>query len=626
MRVLTLDRIVFASMLLWLLGAAVAPAAADSAVSTDASLVRRTHNGSVRGFTDSNDADVWLGIPFAQAPVGSLRWRAPRPPQSWTDVRSGKELGSPCSQPKSGFSSQDSATTTSQIGAEDCLYLNVLKPHRSTNRAPGDEHLPVMVWIHGGGYVVGQGTGEISRLAARRNIVIVSINYRLGLFGWFRHPALHGASDSAEDRSGNYALLDQIRALEWVRDNIAAFGGDPGNVTIAGQSAGGFSVLSLLASEKAAGLFHRAISQSGGVINSSIEEAENFIDAPRPGLPKSSGEVLLQLLIDDGKAADRSAAKRVLAKMRGERIAQYLHSKDFAAFQRAYAGINDSSSSRQMSKWYLSKLPWLVTDGTVLPKAGSPAGLAQARRQAVPVILGATRDEDRAFLVQDDNFARLAPGGELIMRDERRFMLADEYLSRLHRVNATHEPAAILAAQQPDSVFVYRFDWDLAKPPYPGLQRLPAGAPHAADLRATFGDPNLYTSFFGAPTPTFQEEFAPITEAMTSYLMQFVRTGAPGKGGGDTLPSWDAWLASGKVMRFDAQRNGGMQLEPERLTKSALLEQMAHDERLPASEERCEFLRSLMNYFYLGPLLTVRDYQAFDAGQCAARFPLGWHP
>lgn len=618
-----------AFMAVWLPCTGGAHAAdAQQASPADASLIRSIQNGRVLGFTDRNGADVWLGIPFAKAPVGELRWRAPRPPQSWSGVRSGLQAGSPCSQPRLDVSSQDYSAGNALMGSEDCLYLNVLTPHRPADEiANPQQRRAVIVWIHGGGYVVGQGDESISALAARRDVIIVSINYRLGLFGWFRHPALQRQSDSAEDRSGNYALLDQIRALEWVRDNIAAFGGDPGNVTIAGQSAGGFSVLSLLASPRATGLLHRAISQSGGVINSSIEEAENFVDDARPGLPKSSGEVLLQLLIDDGKAPDRRTAKDVLAKMSGAGIADYLHGKDFVAFQRAYRSINDSPTSRQMSKWYLSKLPWLVTDGVVLPKEGSLFALTQqARRQVVPVIFGATSEEDRGFLTYDTAFAEVSGSGALVMKDERRFLLADEYLNKLHRVNAAYEPAAILAAQQPDSVFVYRFDWDGAKPPYSGPQQLPAGATHGADLQATFGDANLFASYFGPPSRSFMEEFPPIAEAVTSYWTEFARSGAPGKGRSGALLPWEAWTVSGKVMRFDAQRKGGVQLAPEQLTKPGLLGQMAQDERFRSNDERCEFLLSLLNYFYLGPLLTVKDYESFAGGSCIARFPLGWHP
>ena len=175
-------------------------------------------------------------------------------------------------------------------GAEDCLYLNVYAPRSAT---PGTGRLPVMVWIHGGGNVVGHaGFFDGGNLAAREDVVVVTINYRLGPFGWFRHPALRDAGASELDRSGNFGTLDQVRALEWVRDNAAAFGGDPGNVTVFGESAGGTNVFALLLAPPARGLFHRAIVESGNLSFGAPATAEGFVDDPQPSHPNASGEAL----------------------------------------------------------------------------------------------------------------------------------------------------------------------------------------------------------------------------------------------------------------------------------------------------------------------------------------------
>ena len=215
--------------------------------------VVETRQGALIGSTEG-DTHVWCGIPYAAPPVGPWRWRSPRPPARWDGVR-----------PATAFSasSWQSSESCQELGggdpgqfSEDCLYLNVWSP---VVRA---DPLPVMVWLHGGGFTLGAGglPPYNGRALAKRGTVVVTINYRLGHLGFFAHPALEGEEERVVH---NFALLDQIQALEWVRDNIAAFGGDPENITVFGESAGARSVLSLMASPLAGGLFHKAIVQSG---------------------------------------------------------------------------------------------------------------------------------------------------------------------------------------------------------------------------------------------------------------------------------------------------------------------------------------------------------------------------
>jgi para-nitrobenzyl esterase len=229
------------------------PAAAGAALppSLDGAVVR-TENGLVRG-TMGDGFRTFVGIPFAAPPVGSLRWQPPHPARSWHGVRDATTPGSPCPALPTiiaGDSSKGGSTN------EDCLYLNVWTP------SPVRHRLPVMVWIHGGGFVNGAGTDyDASVLTARANAIVVTINYRLGPFGFL---ALPGLSAEARDRSsGNFGIQDQQAALEWVRRSIGGFGGDPRNVTIFGESAGGLSVCAQLASPTSSGLFQRAITESG---------------------------------------------------------------------------------------------------------------------------------------------------------------------------------------------------------------------------------------------------------------------------------------------------------------------------------------------------------------------------
>ena len=214
----------------------------------------RVESGRLKG-TISNGVVVFKGIPFAAPPVGENRWRAPQPAKPWSGVRAATEFGHDSMQLPFPSDAAPLGTTPS----EDCLYLNVWAPVKRSA-----EKLPVMVWIYGGGFVNGGSSPAVydGKHFAERGVVFVSFNYRLGRFGFFAHPAL--TKENPDGPLGNYGYMDQIAALQWVQRNIAGFGGDAANVTLFGESAGGISVLTLLTSAKARGLFQKAIIESGG--------------------------------------------------------------------------------------------------------------------------------------------------------------------------------------------------------------------------------------------------------------------------------------------------------------------------------------------------------------------------
>lgn len=227
------------------------------------SKVVKIESGFLSGVTEPDSkATVFKGIPYAAPPVGYLRWRPPQAPAPWKGVRKADEFGPICPQfpPPKGSFYQLEYYPEEEKQSEDCLYLNVWTPAETS-----DEKRPVMVWIHGGGFVQGQGSlpSFNGSELAKKGIVVVTINYRLGVFGYLAHSELSREADS--NTSGNYALLDQICALKWVQNNIEAFGGDPDNVTLAGQSAGSFNIQYLMLSDLAKGLFNKAILESGGM-------------------------------------------------------------------------------------------------------------------------------------------------------------------------------------------------------------------------------------------------------------------------------------------------------------------------------------------------------------------------
>src|SRR6516225_7634296 len=244
--------------------------------SQDTALQVTIESGKLRG--SSTDGVVsFKGIPFAAPPVGQLRWRAPQPVAPWSGVREATSFQSDCMQVP--FPSDAAPLGTKP--AEDCLYLNVWKPDAATT-----DKLPVMVWIYGGGFVNGGSSPAVydGSQFAKKGVVFVSFNYRLGRFGFFAHPAL--TRENADGLLGNYGFLDQIAALQWVQKNILAFGGDPGNVTIFGESAGGFSVHMLMGSPLAQGLFHKAIIESGG--GRANLGGPRFLSTSLPGGPASA--------------------------------------------------------------------------------------------------------------------------------------------------------------------------------------------------------------------------------------------------------------------------------------------------------------------------------------------------
>jgi para-nitrobenzyl esterase len=549
----------------------------------DTALRRSTTSGDVVGFVGRYGSAVWLGVPYAAPPVGARRWRAPSPPARWDGVREAVTAGAPCVQYTSPYGGVDGAARGTAVGEEDCLSLNLYAPR---DAAPRSSRLPVMVWIHGGGNTVGYaGRYDGGNLAATEDVLVVVINYRLGPFGWFRHAALRNAGTSDLERSGNFGTLDHVRALEWVRDNAAAFGGDPGNVTVFGEGAGGTNVLALLVAPSARGLFHRAIVQSGGLGFDPPASAEGFADDPAPSDGNSSGEALVRLLRAEGAAGDRVAAKARLAAMSPEEVASYLRARPAFDLLRAFPTSNGSG---------LIDMPLVFRDGTVLP-AGEPlAALTRGDAHVrVPVILGTTRDENKLFMFDDPTLVRrwfwLVPR----LRDSASYQIRAEYLARMWKATGADEPAAALDASQAEPVFVYRFDWD-EEPTLLGTDlSMMLGAAHAFEIPFVFGHFDLG----GDGSVVFTSSNAPGRQAlsaqMMSYWAQFARAGDPGGGGHGALPAWLPWDGWPRFMVFDTPAGGGPHLSSDGVTRTTLLAAVDADPRLPTQRDKCRIFRSL---------------------------------
>lgn len=568
----------------------------------DMATKRTTKSGDVVGFRGDYGSDAWFGIPYAKPPVAELRWRAPQPPDPWSGLRQAVTPGTACTQYAGSMGGGSDAKEGEPSGSEDCLYLSIWAPQGSNGKPPAD--LPVMLWIHGGGNTVGTAAFyDGGNLAATENLVIVAINYRLGPFGWFRHAALRGEGTSALDRSGNFGTLDVVRALEWTRDNIAAFGGNPNNVTVFGESAGATNTYTMLLSPQARGLFHRAVSESGGLGFDSVAAAENLTDVNPPGNANSSNEVLLTLLQEDGKAKDRASAKQEVEKMGPDDVATYLLGKSNYEILAAY---------EPTSGFGMIDMPKVFADGEVLP-TGEPLQLfASGGYNNVPVILGTNRDENKLFMFGDPKLVRRVLWIVPRLRDERMYNLTAEYMSRMWKATGVDEPAAAMRAGQPN-VYTYRFDWD-EEPTMLGADlSVMLGAAHAFEIPFVFGHFDLGPQ----SNQLFTEENAAgrkqLSKEMMSYWANFAYTGSPATGRDGELP---AWTAAPSYMVLDTPAGGGLRMSPDTVTEETLIASLSSDPRLTSAADRCAILRDLARW---SRGFTRADYEKRE--ECRA-FPL----
>jgi len=566
------------------LGLALAGCAAEKKAppQADSATTRKTQSGEVVGFRGDYGSDAWYGIPYAKAPVGELRWRAPQPAEPWSGVRPALTHGASCIQYAGTMGGGAGRKPGEPAGSEDCLFLSIWAPRAVDGKPP--HGLPVMVWIHGGGNTVGEAAFyDGGNLAVTEDVVVVAINYRLGPFGWFRHAALRGEGTTDLDRSGNYGTLDIVRSLEWVRDNVSAFGGDPGNVTVFGESAGGTNTFTMLLAPQARGLFHRAVVQSGGTNFDSIAAAENLTDATPPGKANSSEEVLLRFLVKDGKAKDRAGAKQAAEQMSPEQIAAYLRGKSAYEFLSAY---------QPMGGFGMIDMPKVFADGVVLPTAEPRQVFAGTDWNVVPVMLGTNKDENKLFMFGDPNQVRRILWIVPRLRDERMYNLTAEYMSKMWKASGVDEPAAAMRGVDA-GVYAYRFDWD-EEPTMLGADlSVMLGAAHAFEIPFVFGHFDLGSESSRIFTEENQAGRLELSEAMMSYWANFAYTGSPGQGRSGKLP---AWTPAPSYMVLDTSAGGGLRMSTDTVTEEAVVAAVGVDPRLETPADRCAVLASLARW------------------------------
>ncbi len=486
----------------------------------------KTDSGQVSGIPAKDPSvRVFKGIPFAAPPVGELRWKAPQPPAKWEGVRMAAEFGPVCTAGGGGRGGRGGrggargngkgAPPAAPVQAgpapsEDCLYINVWTPAKSAG-----DRLPVMIWTYGGGFTGGSGSDPWydGETLARKGVVVVTYNYRLGVFGFFAHPDL--SAESPHHTSGNYGMLDFLAALKWVQKNIAAFGGDPRKVTIAGESAGAIAVSAMAGSPEGKGLFERAIAQSGAWMGLSIAKQRTLAQAEEAG-KKAAGE--------------HSLAE--LRAMSTQEIGQNLRG--------VQAGV--------------------IVDGWLIPQDESIT-YAKGEQNPVDILVGSNHDEgtffgggnvtaEQAKTRAEQSFGSLAPEFLKLWPASTDAEASASGLARSRDEVGWHMRTwAELQAKKGRKAYLYYFTH---VPPGNGAR----GATHTAEISYMNGNPR---------NVTWTDEDKKLSEIMTSYWANFIATGDPnGKG----LPKWEAYnmkTNDGKAMVLGNTVEFGPQIDVPRL-------------------------------------------------------------
>ena len=452
----------------------------------------------------------WDDIPYAKPPINELRWKAPRKIIDSTNLILPKEQNFCVQRPSSlGGPGGDGL----MVGTEDCLYLDVSAPVRNTN-----ELLPVMFWIHGGGNTSGlKDLYDFNKMVRRHNVIVVRINYRLGPFGWFSHPSIQDFQTDL-DKTSNFGTLDIIAALHWVKENIILFGGDPDNVTVFGESAGGHNVFSLLVSDKSKGLFHKAISMSG--YTTSISTKDAYVQKDKSSTSSHTSSEIVKKIIEKLPNKKESYSNEEIRD-----ILLNLSTQDF--FQH-YA-----------NRETYEEIPLLTSDNIVIPEAGLRASLFNKDIvNKVPTIAGSNRDEVKLWLATAEYFVELdfSAVGSLLnipnvkLKDEDAFEAFNYYRSSAWKIRGVDIPLKGLYESGNSNLYAYRYDWDDHRRYVVADFKKLIGAAHATEIPLLAGNAKLVGGYPLSDLiyPAGRSKLF-TSRNMMRFWTNFAKNGEPGK-------------------------------------------------------------------------------------------------
>ena len=525
---------------------------------------------------------IWEDIPYALPPVGELRWKAPRKIEFSSELILPKTKNF-CIQRTSNFGGSAEYADEDDLlsGSEDCLYLDVFAPLNKSKKL-----LPVMFWIHGGGNTSGlKDLYDFRKLVKKHDVIVVRINYRLGPFGWFTHPAIQGFQNDV-DKTSNFGTLDIISALEWVNKNITLFGGDSNNITIFGESAGGHNVLSLLVSKRAKGLFHKAISMSGYTTSFSTENAYRQ-DIQSFSSDHTSWKIVNKIVNDVSQEKKQSEyenkeIRKILLSMSGKEFYKY---------------YSDRKSYEE--------IPLLTNDGIVIPKNGLRNALSKTEYvNNVPTMIGSNRDEVKFWLAFSEYFVELdySIGGsilglpKIILKDEGAYEAFNYYRSTAWKIRGVDEPLNSLAMTGNKNLYSYRFDWDDQRRFVIANFKQIFGATHALEVPLLAGDNSLVG---GRPVSNFIyprgiSRFY-ISRNMMRFWTNFARNGDPGSSSNNIKwrPYIDEKSDITSFIILDNKKN--LRMSSSNTNLKILTKELFYDERLN-KEEKCVILYQMFTF------------------------------
>ena len=549
-----------------------------------------TSSGKVAGYIE-NKVINFDDIPYAKPPVGELRWKAPRDLLTPTNIIEPKDNNF-CIQEPSSMGGAPGENFFA--GKEDCLYLDIKIPNKKSSNL-----LPVMFWIHGGGNTSGlKDLYDYSKMVHRHDVIVVTINYRLGALGWFSHPSIQG-NQQGIDKTSNFGTLDIIQALKWVNNNIESFGGDSNNITIFGESAGGHNVLSLLVAPQAKGFFQKAISQSGYTTSISIEQGY-AADKSSPIFNHTSSEVIKRLIPNFANLSSLDIQKTLLELPVEEFFGEY----------------SDKSNL---------ELPLLMNDGIVIPYEGLEKALANQKYVSnVPLIAGSNRDEVKLWIGTAEYFVKLdysilgsALGiPRLTLRDENAFEAFNYYRSEAWKIRGVIEPLSSLNRAGNNNTYAYRFDWDDHRRFIVADFKKLIGASHGTEISLVTGNNKLVEGygFFIYPAG-LSKRF--ISKNMMKFWSNFAKEGRPGNSTNNIEWTSYNYLNNTKdYMILDNKRN--MKMEYSQTSYKNLIQELNVDSRINELE-RCVILYQIGTFVGNDIFDVISNYANFSCTKSKAQ-------